>query len=261
MRGLLQHSLEKIAWRLSPRAIAHMSYIVNRNSGIYLGTGLGAALPLAIFMTLVYPPELEILLVLVLFMSFLVSILVGFMASQAAGELESGETLLYLSTPLSKSEYYYSWIFSTTIMFTAIYTLGFAVPLLIVAPRALAVWEIVSILVAVIGQLIYHSVIFSSAALVLKTRTRIIGLIIGFLLVLPIATVVTLAVLDAIDVIDVTSDTVEMTLMAYYPALVLFLEDAIVTWEGLLKEVVLVSVVSAVTLAVSRWYVRNRMEV
>ena len=261
MRGLLQHSLERIAERVSPRIIAHMSYIVNRNSGIYLGAGLGAALPVAIFMTLVYPPQLDIFYVLVLFMSFLVSILVGFMASQAAGELESGETLLYLSTPLSKSEYYYSWILSTTIMLAAIYTLGFVVPLLIAAPQALALWEFLGLIIAVVSQLIYHSVIFSSAAVLLRTRTRVIGFIIGFLLVLPVATMITLAILDALDVADITDDTVESLLMVYYPAFVLFLTDLNLTGWDIFKEVIIVLVVSAIVLIASRWYVRSRMEV
>ncbi|MEB3860304.1 MAG: hypothetical protein LRS43_03745 [Desulfurococcales archaeon] len=261
MRGRLQHRLRELPVIAPPRVASHVSYIVERNSGVYLGIALGASLPLAIFMTLVFPPQIDLLILLVVFMSFIISILAGFMASAAAGEIESGETLLYLSTPLSKAEYYYSWIFSTTVMFTAIYSLGFVVPLIVVSPRSIATLEISGALIAVTLQLLYHTVIFSSAAVTLKSRTRVIGFITGFLLILPVSSLIVLALLEAVSDIYISDEAFVWIFGLYYPSFIFFFKEPNMTTGNLAQEAMLVLTVFAALFIASRRYVKRRMEV
>ena len=241
--------------------LVQSSFIIGRRGDYYVGIAAGAALPFGVVLVISFPPELPMLAGIAFFVSILLSFVAGFMASFLAGELESGEVVLYLSTPLRKELYMVSWIVAMALAPSLIYIIGFATPLLVIAPAALLSADLWRLTASLALQLFYHSTLFTAVAMVLKSRGKSSLAIVFILIALPFLISMGLLLYNTVFGGSVSSDMLFKLIGLVYPALLYFGGNMAFIPSDFLVELMYTIAVTAVLVIVMIVYSRKRMEV
>ncbi|MEB3773821.1 MAG: hypothetical protein GSR86_02690 [Desulfurococcales archaeon] len=138
-------------------------------------------------------------------------------ASSMASELESGEALLYLSTPLSRLSYVSSWLLASLSISAGTFMLTLVIPLIAIDPGALlAQKDLLKFILAVIGEVVYYTVILTAVGIIVKKRNLTSAVGFFMLLLGPMISVIVFVILEAVAG-NVDGDLVASVIGIFHP--------------------------------------------
>ena len=182
------------------------------------------------------------------------------MLSQAlASELESGEALLYLSTPLSRLEYIASWLIASVASSIITLAIILLAPIAIWTPSLLSDTTFLGLIAAMLGEVLFYASVLTFVAVVSRRRTLTVATAFFLLIIGPVISGIMLALYQSIAEPQdpaVMDRLFRLLVGVYHP---LALTD-VVTLD--VKGSVIYSIiVSAAALLLTIIYARDRLEV
>ena len=116
-----------------------------------------------------FSPSPKLLAPVISITSYIYGIIAVIAAAQIASEIERGDAALYLSFPISRLSYIFSWIIAALVLPSVMYFLSLSIPLLIIEPKLLFGIGGEELLLIVL-QVSTSAIISFLAAIILKRR-------------------------------------------------------------------------------------------
>ncbi len=119
----------------------------------------------------------------------LYAILASLTVTSMADDLGQGYASLYLAHPLSRAEYFLAWMAAGPLIVVIAYLLSIAAPLLALDPSSLLQAPIYLALLAMLGQVAFHTSIAIYSSVVLRNKTKATLTVLMVMIIAPVLTV------------------------------------------------------------------------
>ncbi len=180
------------------------------------------------------------------------------LAISLASELESGETILYLSTPLSRLAYVASWILSALILTVGLFLMAIIVPAIAIDPGLVSQGSFLGMTFALSGEILYYISALTLVSIVSKRRSIVQAAAFALFILGPIIVFIGVLIYDSIAAGGVDEESLVKAISIFHPVIL-----SITSGGGFLfnRSVVYSVVSSAIIIASSIYYTIRRFEV
>ncbi len=238
---------------------AQSSYIILRYTRVYSILSIAAGVLFSALLLLVLIPSgLEA--VFAIGGLIMLAYLAGAMqiAVSLASELESGEAMLYLSTPLSRLAYVISWIGSALVLTVGLFVISILVPAIAIDPGIATDRSFLGMTSALSGEILYYISLLTGVSLVAKRRSVVQVAAFGLFIIGPIIVIIGAMIYDSIAPGSVNEELLLNAISVFHPLLLSF-----TTGGGFLfnRSFIYSAVSSLVVIAGILYYTIRRFEV
>ena len=250
----MRRSFTRRLWEVGVQS----SYILSRYVKHYMALVILASILYSIALLLILlPGGFEALigvsmLIMVGYIAASIQLSLGF-----ASELESGESLIYLSTPVSRITYTLSWIIAPLVSVVGTFILTLTIPVIILDPGILVNRTFLGMLGTLSGEIIYYIIILTLASLLLKRRSTTMATAFFLLFLGPLISTIILSIYFSISG-GGDFDIIRKVVGVFHPALLALNNGALVDYSYSIAYSMLSSMI---LLALIILYSRRRLEV
>ncbi len=181
------------------RIATQASYTMSKHVRAYLAMSLVAgglfSISLVVF---VIPGGMQALYGFGFFIVFIYIISTIMLSQALASELESGEALLYLSTPLSRLEYTASWLIASVASSIITLAIILLAPVAIWVPSLLSNTTFLGVIAAMLCEVLYYASVLTFVAVVSRRRTITVATAFFLLVIGPVISGIILALYESI---------------------------------------------------------------